>query len=374
MIAMALIHIQIIHQMDVKIVFLNGEMDEEVYMKEVKGLKEYIKIPLVISPSDSHASSSKPSKEKTWFRPCKPCGSRNHFTDDCYSKPKCSMCGSTEHMTKDHLEQAAVKRTLTKLKASGKVAGNSFPINFILPIQYFIRFLWEYLNVKVRGGKMGGAGDGSCKKVICKEIRLWATSILSANFVHLTHELIGIHVAKAKKGLRKVLTKGKGKRLSLYEQPLQKVASQYGTALFRFTQKNILRVRPKGTRVTFMNSRPLEAWIMVLRWLRLICRMFQSNGGCGYVKKPDSLMRTGPNGEVFDLKAMIHVKKTLKVRVYMDEGWHMDFSYVHFDKFSPPDFYTKIVVREQDEIEKDDYGGQTRLHVLEFRTGMRRRR
>ncbi|GJX00673.1 phosphoinositide phospholipase C 6-like protein [Tanacetum coccineum] len=169
-----------------------------------------------------------------------------------------------------------------------------------------------------------------------KEIRLWATSILSAEFVHLTHELIGIHVAKAKKGLRKVLTEGKGKRLSLYEQPLQNVASQYGTALFRFTQKNILRVLPKGTRVTFMNYSPLEAWIMVLRWLRLLCR------GCGYVKKPDSLMGTGLNGDVFDLKAMIHVKKTLKVRVYMDEGWRMDFSYVHFDKFSPLDFYTKV--------------------------------
>ncbi|GJY21620.1 phosphoinositide phospholipase C 6-like protein [Tanacetum coccineum] len=195
-------------------------------------------------------------------------------------------------------------------------------------------------------------------------------SLGSADFVHLTYELIGIHVAKAKKGLRKVLTEGKGKHLSLYEQPLQKVASQYGTALFRFTQKNILRVLPKGTRVTFMNSKPLEAWIMVLRWLRLICRMFRSNGGCGYVKKPDSLMRTGPNGEVFDLKATIHVKKSLKVskenlssilNVY---GW------------SPADEakqQTKIVVREHDEIEKDDYGGQTCLHVLEFRTGMRRR-
>ncbi|GJX66689.1 hypothetical protein Tco_0301032 [Tanacetum coccineum] len=86
-------------------------------MEEVKGLKEHIKIPLVISLLDSHASSSKPLKEKTWFRPCKHYGLRNHFTDDCYSKPKCSMCGSTKHMTKDHLEQAAAKRTLTKLKA-----------------------------------------------------------------------------------------------------------------------------------------------------------------------------------------------------------------------------------------------------------------
>ncbi|GJS58759.1 hypothetical protein Tco_0653544 [Tanacetum coccineum] len=85
-------------------------------MEEVKGLKEYIKVPLVISPSDSHASSSKPSKEKTFLVPIY-CGLRNHFTDDCYLKLKCSTRRSTEHMTKDHLEQAVVKRTMTKLKA-----------------------------------------------------------------------------------------------------------------------------------------------------------------------------------------------------------------------------------------------------------------
>lgn len=94
--------------------------------------------------------------------------------------------------------------------------------------------------------------------------------------------------------------------------------------------------------------------------------MFRSNGGCGYVKKPEFLMRTGPNNEVFDPKAMLPVKKTLKVgkenlssilsfimvklshckyfqvRVYMGDGWRMDFSHGHFDKFSPPDFYTKV--------------------------------
>lgn len=31
--------------------------------------------------------------------------------------------------------------------------------------------------------------------------------------------------------------------------------------LSRFTQKNILRVFPKGTRVTSTNFRPLEAWM-----------------------------------------------------------------------------------------------------------------
>ncbi|PWA54393.1 AWPM-19-like family protein [Artemisia annua] len=99
--------------------------------------------------------------------------------------------------------------------------------------------------------------------------------------------------------------------------------------------------------------------------LRIMHGMLRSNGGCGYVKKHDSLMRTGPNGEVFDLKAMIPVKKTLMlgrenlasilsfitvklrhckyflVTIYMGDGRCMDFSHVHFAKFSPPTFYTK---------------------------------
>lgn len=41
--------------------------------------------------------------------------------------------------------------------------------------------------------------------------------------------------------------------------------------------------------------------------------MFKANGGCGYVKKPDFLLSVGPNNEVFDPKAKLPVKKTLKV-------------------------------------------------------------
>ncbi|GKD76791.1 retrovirus-related pol polyprotein from transposon TNT 1-94, partial [Tanacetum coccineum] len=55
--------------------------------------------------------------EETWFGPCKHCGFRNHLSDDCYSNPKCSTCGSTNHLTKEHLEHAAVKKTLSNLKA-----------------------------------------------------------------------------------------------------------------------------------------------------------------------------------------------------------------------------------------------------------------
>ncbi|GKB14268.1 retrovirus-related pol polyprotein from transposon TNT 1-94 [Tanacetum coccineum] len=81
-------------------------------MEEVKGLKRKIEIPSGTPPSSTQPSSSKASKQKTWFGPCKHNGFRNHLFDDCYSKPKCFTCGSTDHLTKEHLEHAAVKKTL----------------------------------------------------------------------------------------------------------------------------------------------------------------------------------------------------------------------------------------------------------------------
>lgn len=49
------------------------------------------------------------------------------------------------------------------------------------------------------------------------------------------NQLIGIHTAKAKNGLRKALRvgSGRGKRLSLSEQTLERAASLYGTDLVR---------------------------------------------------------------------------------------------------------------------------------------------
>ena len=40
--------------------------------------------------------------------------------------------------------------------------------------------------------------------------------------------------------------------------------------------------------------------------------MFRGNGGCGYVKKPEILMKQAPH-EVFDPRASLPEKKTLKV-------------------------------------------------------------
>ncbi|KAL9254110.1 Phosphoinositide phospholipase C 6-like protein [Drosera capensis] len=239
--------------------------------------------------------------------------------------------------------------------------------------------------------------------------------------------LIAIRAGKPKNGLKEALEIGidKFRRLSLSEQSLEKATTSYGRDVVRFTQKNILRVYPKGSRIGSSNYKPMVAWShgaqMVAfnmqgygKSLWLMHGMFRSNGGCGYVKKPDFLISKGPHDEVFDPKASLPVKTTLKISVYMGDGWRMDFSKTHFDSYSPPDFYVKlyivgvpadcaknktkiieddwspvwdqefsfpltvpelallrIEIREYDMSEKDDFGGQTCLPVLELKRGIR---
>ncbi|KAI3801538.1 hypothetical protein L1987_29645 [Smallanthus sonchifolius] len=169
-------------------------------------------------------------------------------------------------------------------------------------------------------------------------------------------KLIAIHAGKPKNGLKNALKVEKDKlvrRLSLAEQALEKAAENHGQDVVRFTQKNILRIYPKGTRITSSNYKPLIGWLhgaqMVAfnmqgygRSLWLMHGMFRANGGCGYVKKPDFLMRRGPTNEVFDPKAKLQPKTSFRVKVYMGDGWHLDFKKTHFDKYSPPDFFTRV--------------------------------
>ncbi|KAI9157129.1 hypothetical protein LWI28_017327 [Acer negundo] len=239
--------------------------------------------------------------------------------------------------------------------------------------------------------------------------------------------LIAIHAGKPKGGLTECLKvdPNKVRRLSLSEQQLEDAVGTYGKDIVRFTQRNILRVYPKGIRVDSSNYNPLVGWShgaqMVAfnmqgygRSLWLMHGMFRANGGCGYVKKPDILVQAGPHSEVFDPSVRWPVKKSLKVTVYMGEGWYFDFRHTHFDAYSPPDFYTRvgiagvqadtimkktktlednwvpawneefvfpltvpelallrIEVHEYDMSEKDDFGGQTCLPVSELRSGIR---
>ncbi|XP_022998188.1 phosphoinositide phospholipase C 4-like [Cucurbita maxima] len=167
--------------------------------------------------------------------------------------------------------------------------------------------------------------------------------------------LIAIHAGKPKGGLKEALKVGadKARRLSLSEKALKKATKSHGMDVIRFTQKNMLRIYPKGTRVNSSNYNPMSAWLhgaqMVAfnmqgygKSLSLMYGMFRSNGGCGYVKKPDFLLTVDPHGKVFDPNAKLPVKKTLKVKVYMGVGWNLDFESTHFHLYSPPDFYARI--------------------------------
>ncbi|CAN6870819.1 unnamed protein product [Brassica oleracea] len=239
--------------------------------------------------------------------------------------------------------------------------------------------------------------------------------------------LIAIHAGKPKGGLKMALKvdPDKIRRLSLSEQLLEKAVASHGADVIRFTQKNFLRIYPKGTRFNSSNYKPQIGWMsgaqMIAfnmqgygRALWLMQGMFRANGGCGYVKKPDFLMNAGPNGQVFDPNENSSPKKTLKVKVLMGDGWHLDFKKTHFDRYSPPDFYVKVgiagapadkamektevkyntwtpiwneeftfqlivpelallrvEVHEYDNNEKDDFGGQTCLPVSELRQGIR---
>ena len=52
------------------------------------------------------------------------------------------------------------------------------------------------------------------------------------------------------------------------------------------------------------------------KYLWIMQGMFRSNGGCGYVKKPQFLLDVGPNNEVFDPNEILPVKTTLQVHIY----------------------------------------------------------
>lgn len=138
---------------------------------------------------------------------------------------------------------------------------------------------------------------------------------------------------------------------------------------WRFTQRNMLRIYPKGIRFDSSNYNPLIGWmhgaqmvafnmqvqllfrtLATQKWYCALCLefylrlsnknfsiswcicsnsilyeleqgygrslwvmqgMFRANGGCGYVKKPDFLLKSG--NEVFNPRATLPVKTTLKV-------------------------------------------------------------
>lgn len=238
--------------------------------------------------------------------------------------------------------------------------------------------------------------------------------------------LIAIQLTRRKHDIEQDLRVDPDKvtRVSLGEKAFEKAIVSHGDHVVRFTQRNLLRIFPRSTRITSSNYNPLMGWRygvqMVAanmqghgRKLWLTQGMFRANGGCGYVKKPDALMRSKPLD--FDPRAELPVKTRLRVTVYMGDGWRFDFRKTHFDRCSPPDFYARVgvagvaadtrmeqtrvamdswvpawdhefgpfplavpelallrvEVHESDNHQKDEFGGQTCLPVWELRPGIR---
>lgn len=168
--------------------------------------------------------------------------------------------------------------------------------------------------------------------------------------------LIAIPGRKIKGGFRKKLSiehENTISRLSLSEEKFEKAIASYASHVIRFTQRNILRVYPRAARVMSSNYNPMIGWMhgvqMVAlnmqgygKCLWLMHGMFRANGGSGYVKKPDFLMNIGPNNQVFYPKARSLVRKVLKVKLYMGDGWHVDFKKRLSSFWSPPELYTRV--------------------------------
>ncbi|KAG0617026.1 hypothetical protein M758_5G159700 [Ceratodon purpureus] len=141
---------------------------------------------------------------------------------------------------------------------------------------------------------------------------------------------------------------------------------------------------------------------------------FRGNGGCGYILKPKFLLENSPTGEVFNPLKFKQPEIKFKVKAMMTLGWDKAFGKRHFDLFSPPDFFTRVlvsevpadvqkwktsvvddtwvphwneehvfklkvpelallrlVVRDHDEESQDEFEGQTCLPIHEIRDGYR---
>jgi phosphatidylinositol phospholipase C delta len=239
--------------------------------------------------------------------------------------------------------------------------------------------------------------------------------------------LITIRQVKPVKGTAlkdRLVNEAAVKRISLAESKVKDVAEEFPQLLVKFTQRNILRVYPAGTRIDSSNYNPVLSWNHGAQMVALNMQgfgkelwqahgRFRSNGGCGYVLKPRFLLEN-VGGIVFNPLAHRSPEMKLTVKAMMTLGWDKAFSKRHFDLLSPPDFFTRVLiagvpadvakwktrpvkdtwvpywneetvfelkvpelallrieVRDEDEESRDEFEGQSCLPVTELRNGYR---
>ncbi|KAF2554089.1 hypothetical protein F2Q68_00035132 [Brassica cretica] len=254
----------------------------------------------------------------------------------------------------------------------------------------------EYLQTQV---SLGSTTDESVK---AKKVREAEELILDEDEETVAIEyrdLISIHAGNRKGGMKNCLNGDPNRviRLSMSEQWLETLAKTRGPDLVKFTQRNILRIFPKTTRIDSSNYDPLVGWIhgaqMVAfnmqshgRFLWMMQGMFKANGGCGYVKKPDVLLSNGPGGETFDPSSKnLQIKTILKVGIAgipldttshrtetdTDEWfpvWDKEFE---FPLRVPELALLYIIVKDYDSNTQNDFAGQICLPLSEIRPGIR---
>ncbi|KMZ66676.1 Phosphoinositide phospholipase C [Zostera marina] len=240
--------------------------------------------------------------------------------------------------------------------------------------------------------------------------------------------IITIKDGKPKDGVENALTMINSNtvgQLNVSEPDLKAASESHGANMVRFSQKNIIRVYPKGARIFSSNYNPFIGWTHGAQMVAFNMQgfgkslwqmqgFFKANGGCGYVKKPDILLDVDSDNYPFDIQETRPVKTTLKVKLYKGTGWQLDFEKSDFDSFSLPDFYAEvgiagvpsdvvmektqtvencwtptwneefsfpltvpelavvhIEVHEEDTAERDEFGGHACFPVSELRPGIR---
>ncbi|CAM6085228.1 unnamed protein product [Calypogeia fissa] len=136
---------------------------------------------------------------------------------------------------------------------------------------------------------------------------------------------------------------------NLSEPQLKNFIKTHPGSIIEYTKMNLGRVYPFGLRFDSSNADPMSSWShgCQLAALNLQGRdraawlndaFFQSNGGCGYVKKPPIFLPQ--NSLQYEDILNLPPKLNLKVRVLMGTDWHRVF-----DFFKRPDFYVRVAVK-----------------------------
>ncbi|KAL9294156.1 Phosphoinositide phospholipase C 9 [Arabidopsis thaliana] len=154
--------------------------------------------------------------------------------------------------------------------------------------------------------------------------------------------VVGFHAVEPRGMLQKALTDD-------VQQP-----GWYERDVISFTQNRFLRTRPKK-RNLLSNApyKPQRAWMHGAQMIALSRQddkeklwlmqgMFRANGGCGYVKKPNFLLNASSSGVFYPPENPV-VVKTLKVKIYMGDGWIVDFK-ERIGRRSTPDLYVRISI------------------------------